>query len=219
MDELDPKLLAIGGAIVLAALVGLSLLAKRTPAKLPPPPPVAAPPAPPPLPPTPTGASSAEAALLRTWGRIDPSELYPKAKARAIAWDRQAELFSLVARRVVGSGVDLSLDGAEIEYTFRILPRPAPLGQPEPPDQLRVTFARKAVTITEERTGLIGRLPPMEEPTCLFRDAMKNAIGSGVSEQSQVDARFEIDRSQKRSVWRIGHRMLDGKTCAVIQQR
>ena len=59
----------------------------------------------------------------------------------------------------------------------------------------------------------------MEEPTCLFRDAMKNAIGSGVSEQSQVDARFEIDRSQKRSVWRIGHRMLDGKTCAVIQQR
>jgi hypothetical protein len=220
MQDSDARLLAIGGAVVLAALVGLTLLAKKTPADLTPvaPPTVAQKPAPPPSPAI-AGATPAEAEALRNAARVDPSELYPKAKARAIAWDRNAELSSLVARRVMGNGVNLSIDGAEIKYTFRIPRRPVPLGQPEPADRYVVSFTQFGVSASEERSDPAVRLPRTEEPTCTFRDAMKNAIASGISELSQIDVRFEMDQAENRGVWRIGDRAMDGKTCAMLRRR
>jgi hypothetical protein len=218
MDDLDPRLLAIGGAIVLVALVSLSLLAKKTPSELAPPPRavVAPKPAPPPSPAL-FGATPGEGEILRRSSRVDPSELYPKAKTRAIVWDRNAELFSLVARRVTGTGVDLTVDGAEIIYTFRIPRRPVPTGQPEPPNRYTVTFSATGVQAKEHLELSTVRLGKTEEPTCPFRDAVKNAMASGISELSQVDVRFEMDRDENRGVWRVGDRTMDGKTCAIVR--
>jgi hypothetical protein len=220
MDELDPKLFAIGGAVVLVALVGLTLFAKKTPADLAPAALSAAPPKPAP-PPSPAlfGTTPGEAQIMRDGLHVDPSELYPKAKARALAWDRNAELLSLVAQHVTGGAVDFSVDGAAITYTFRIPRRPAPSGQPEPPDQYLVAFTQTGVQATEQRSGSTARMPRMEEPTCPFRDAVKNATASGISELSQVDVRFEFDRDENRGVWRVGDRMMDGKTCAIARKR
>jgi hypothetical protein len=219
MDDLDPRLLAIGGAVILAALVGLTVFAKKTPAELAPPPQVVVAPKPVP-PPSPAlfGATEGEAEILRNPNRVDPSELYPKAKTRAIAWDRNAELLSLVARNVTGGVVNLSVEGAEIKYTFRIPRRPVPTGQPELPDLYAVTFSPTGVQTAEQNSGSSTRLGKMEEPTCLFREAMKNALASGISELSHVDVRFEMDREENRGVWRIGDRMMDGKTCAIMRK-
>jgi hypothetical protein len=220
MDDLDPRLLVIGGAVILAAMVGLTLFAKKTPADLAPAVISAAPlkPAPPP-PPALFGATPGEAEILGNATHVDPSELYPKVKTRALAWDRNVELLSLVARRVTGGGVNLSVDGAEIAYTFRIPQRPVPLGQPEPADQFTIAFTQTGVQTTEGHSGSRTRMGKMEEPTCPFRDALKNAMASGISELSQVDARFEMDRDENRGVWRVGDRVMDGKTCAMVRKR
>jgi hypothetical protein len=196
------------------------LLAKKTPSELAPPPPAVVVPKPAP-PPSPAlfGATPAEAEILRNATRADPSELYPKAKMRAIAWARNAELFSLVARHVTGGGVDLTVDGAEIIYTFRIPRRPVPTGQPEPANQYTVTFSSTGLQTAEQLNPSTVRLGKMEEPTCPFRDAVKNAMASGISALSEVDVRFEMDRDENRGVWRVGDRTMDGKTCAIIRKR
>src|SRR6266849_10031795 len=49
--------------------------------------------------------------------RVDPSDLYPKVKQRALAWNADARLVSIAAAPVVGDKVDLK-DGGEIVYLF-----------------------------------------------------------------------------------------------------
>jgi len=214
------RLAWIGVAVVAIVLVGLALVAKKTPTES-----ILAAPsasAPPPAPerPGPANATAAEAELLRDLDGVDPSDLYAKANLRALAWDRNAQLLSLMARPVVGGKVKLSSQEGEIAYTFRGPRRVAPTGRPEPADQYTVTFNAKAVSTSAENSGSAAGPGRLDEPTCVFREAMKMAIASGVANEIPLEVRYEMDRTQQRGVWRVGDdRILDGRTCAIVTQR
>jgi hypothetical protein len=160
--------------------------------------------------------------------RVDPSDLYPKVKQRAVAWNADARLISIAAGPVVGDKVDLTQAGGEIVYLFA-----ADTSARTPP------FGHLAVTV---RRGGIEQTPTAEpakpaanaraaatstikvvEPNCVFDAAAKAAHASGVPATTVMKLRYEADPVSKRGVWFAKvpgkgdlDRIIDGQTCAVV---
>ena len=164
--------------------------------------------------------------------RVDPSDLYPKVKQRALTWNANARLVSIAATPVVGDKVDLTQDGGEIVYLFGIdlSARARPLAR------LAVTVRRGGIEQTPvsepvRATAPNGRTPAptsiqVGEPNCVFDAAAKAARASGIPAATPMKLRYEADDKLKRGVWTAKapgradlDRVIDGQTCAIILRR
>jgi hypothetical protein len=164
--------------------------------------------------------------------RVDPSDLYPKVKQRALAWNADAHLVSIAATPVVGDKVDLTADGGEIVYHFGtdLSARARPLAR------LSVTVRRGGIEqapVSEpvRATAPNARTPAptsiqVGEPNCVFDAAAKAARASGIVAATPMKLRYEADNKLKRGVWTAKvpgradlDRVIDGQTCAIIVRR
>jgi hypothetical protein len=146
---------------------------------------------------------------------IDASDLYPKVKQRAVAWNADARLVSITANPVVGDKVDLTQAGGEIVYVFAAdaSARTPPFGH------LSVTVRRGGI----EQSSTSSSSLKVVEPNCVFDAAAKAAHASGVPAATAMKLRYEADATTKRGVWTAKvpgkgqlDRVIDGQTCAVV---
>jgi hypothetical protein len=151
--------------------------------------------------------------------RVDPSDLYPKVKQRALAWNADARLVSVAASPVVGDKVDLTQPGGEIVYLFVADPsaRTPPFGQ------LQLVVRRGGI---EQAAAASTPSIKVVEPNCVFDAAAKAAHASGVPAAAVMKMRYEGDAALKRGVWtarvsgkRELDRVIDGQTCAIVVRR
>jgi hypothetical protein len=208
---------AAAAGILGAGALAILLLSKGAPP--PSPPGVAA------LVPSPVPAESApsRAEPFADPTRVDPSDLYPKVKQRALAWNADARLVSIVASPVVGDKVDLTQTGAEVVYVFQTdsTARAAPFGH---------------LVVTARRSGIeqgplgpyarIGGFLRVAEPNCVFDAAAKAAHASGIPAATVMKLRYESDPELKRGVWTARgagktdvDRVIDGQTCNIVVRR
>jgi hypothetical protein len=174
-------------------------------------------------------AAEVRTALFADPARVDPSDLYPKMKQRALAWNADARLLSIVASPVVGDKVDLSQAGGEIVYVFGtdIAARAPAAGR------LALTVRRNGVEQTvlpdapKSKTNPRAAAPiQVVEPNCVFDAAAKAAHASGVPAATVMKLRYEGDAALRRGVWTAtvpGRpelvRVMEGQTCAIVVRR
>jgi len=183
-----------------------------------------------PVPKPSASAERGETPLFADPARVDPSDLYPRVKARALAWNADARLSSITATPVLGDKVDLTKDDAEIVYLFGV----DPSARVHPFGHLAVTVRRsgmdEAPSSEPAKTGPAGvrAAPPINvvEPNCVFDAAAKAAHASGVPAATAMKLRYEADGTPRRGVWTArvpGHaeldRVIDGQTCAIVTRR
>jgi hypothetical protein len=178
--------------------------------------------------PPPAESAPSRADTLADPAHADASDLYPKVKQRAVAWNADARLVSMAASPVVGDKVDLTRPDGEIVYVFVADPsaRTPPFGRfavtvrrggieqstsPEPAKTAPANARAAATTLK------------VVEPNCVFDAAAKAAHASGVPASTVMKLRYEADPSSKRGVWtaRVAgrsdlDRVIDGQTCAVV---
>jgi hypothetical protein len=209
------------GAIVLTGALAILLLRRGEPAQ----------PAPLATAPLIPAAEPARPELpFRDPAKVDPSDLYPKVKQRALAWNADARLVSIAASPVIGDQVDLTQEGAEIVYVFGtdLAARARPLAH------LAVTVRKTGIDQApagDSRSSAAnarGAASPIKvvEPNCVFDAAAKAAHASGVPVTSPMKLRYEADEKLKRGVWTAKvpgrtdlDRTIDGQTCAVVVRR
>lgn len=154
----------------------------------------------------------------------DPIALLGKAKARALAWSKDALLVSIRADPVVAGRVDLE-KGGTIEYTFG-----KPTGESLSPGT-KVSGKRLRVALT--RTG--GEIdevagPPARaalEPNCLLDAAAHAAVSAGLPPDTPLLAVYDLtEKLAQKPVWHISssgnasaQRLIDGMSCAVLVPR
>jgi len=180
--------------------------------------------------PLPAPSAKAEASPFTDTARVDPSDLYPKAKQRALAWNPDARLVSITASPVVGDKVDLTREGAEVVYVFGTdaAARSRPFGR------LAVTARRGGI---EQAPADLPKPAPAHaratpaggqvvEPNCVFDAAAKAAHASGIPAAQVMRLRYEADAALGRGVWTARvpgrsdlERVIDGQTCAVVIRR
>jgi hypothetical protein len=163
--------------------------------------------------------------------RADASDLYPKAKQRALAWNSDARLVSITASPVIADKVDLTQEDAEIVYLFA----PSPAGRGAIYGHLTVTMRQTGIeqsasTETSKPGPAKARAPaatPIDvvEPNCVFDAAAKAAHASGIPPRTEMKLRYESDGA-RRGVWTArvpGHgeldRVIDGQTCTILTRR
>jgi hypothetical protein len=220
--------------ILLTGVLAIVLLGKRNA------PVTVAPPAPVALAALSAPAAPSEPPLFANPSRVDPSDLYPKIKQRALAWNAEARLLSITASPVVGDKVDLSQDGAEIVYVFRT----EMSARSNPLNYLSITARRGGIEQAPWADGPkpaavkpaagkpaapADRTPAttaVGEPNCVFDAAAKAAHASGVPASSVMKLRYEGDPGLRRGVWTAkvaGHaeldRVMDGQSCAIVVRR
>jgi hypothetical protein len=181
-----------------------------------------------PVPKPSASAEHGETTLFANPARVDASDLYPRVKARALAWNADARLVSITAMPVLGDKVDLTKDNAEIVYVFGVdlSARAQPLGH------LAVTVRQsgmdQALWSGALKTGPASGRTPLNvvEPNCVFDAAARAAHASGVPAATAMKLRYEADGTPRKGVWTArvpGHaeldRVIDGQTCAVVVRR
>ncbi|MGE0327389.1 MAG: hypothetical protein AB7S68_34065 [Polyangiaceae bacterium] len=172
--------------------------------------------APPPPPPAP-------AKDVEVKHQASPSESFPSAKKRALAWHKEAALLEMHAQPVKSGFVDLTGDGF-MEFVFG-QPRGGQLpGEPTEATQYVVRMDASG-THASEKTGAGARVAG--EPGCTFFDAWTKAVASGVSKTQLLQVDYGYSAPLKRSVWTLStvdaddasqpiKTRLDGFDCAII---
>jgi hypothetical protein len=154
----------------------------------------------------------------------DPMALLGKARARALAWSKDALLVSIRADPVVAGRVDLE-NGGTIEYTFG-----KPTGESLSPGtkvsgkRLRIALTRAGSKIGEA-AGPSARAAP--EPNCLLDAAAHAALAAGLPADAPLLAVYDLtERLAEKPVWHISssasasaQRLIDGMSCAVLVPR
>jgi len=190
-------------------------------------------------PPLPAPSATAGASPFTDAARVDPSDLYPKVKQRALTWNPDARLVSIAASPVVGDKVDLTQEGAEVVYVFGtdVTARARPFGRlaitarrsgieqaagdlPKPPGPSARATGKPDRSLTKPAAGFVV------EPNCVFDAAAKAAHASGVPGAQVMKLRYEADGAAGRGLW-TAHvagrsdfdRVIDGQTCAVVVRR
>lgn len=184
--------------------------------------------------PAPTASEAAARRLTTGLGdvsRADASDLYPKAKQRALSWNSDARLVSITASPVVGDKVDLTREDAEIVYLFAASPTGRGAIDGHFTVTMRQTGIEESSSTEASRPGpakaRAAAAPPTEvvEPNCVFDMAAKAAHASGIPPLTEMKLRYQSDGA-RRAVWTArvpGHgeldRLIDGQTCTILTRR
>jgi len=149
---------------------------------------------------------------------VDPMEILGRAKARALAWSKDAELASIRAQPVANGTVNVSAGGT-IEFWF---------GRPTGEARLaRVSGKRLHVTVGASSTGVEEvAVPPGRaalEPSCPLDEAIRKASAVGVPAAGPLTVSYEVSDKYQKAVWRIATngsgasaKTVDGFTCAIL---
>src|SRR5258707_5327845 len=147
---------------------------------------------------------------------VDASDLYPRVKERALAWNPDAHLVSIAASPVVGDKVDLTQEGAEIVYLFgaddsartppfgrlAITARQGGLEQAPSIEPVKPAPAKPAGKPAAKPPARTPRTPSpaatVVEPNCVFDAAAKAARASGVPAGTVMKLRYETDPTLNR---------------------
>jgi hypothetical protein len=232
---------AVAAGIVLTGVLAISLLGKGSSS-------------------TPTSSSMGSSAPATTVVRartetpffsdpahVDASDLYPRVKERALAWNPDAHLVSIAASPVVGDKVDLTQEGAEIVYLFgaddsartppfgrlAITARHGGLDQAPTVEPAKPVPAKPVAKPAPKPVAAKAntRTPPapaasVVEPNCVFDAAAKAARASGVPAGTVMKLRYETDPTLNRGVWTARvpgraelDRVMDGQTCAIVARK
>jgi hypothetical protein len=151
--------------------------------------------------------------------RVDPLEVLGRAKARALAWQKDATLVSIHAEGVALGRVNLNAGGT-VEYTF---------GKPSAPGfgpNARVTGKRLRIALGSQGTT-VDEAPPRDasaapDPTCPIEDAEKKSEAAGLHTNGAVNVTYEVSDKYKKAVWKIASpdggqvRTVDGWSCVIL---
>lgn len=151
-------------------------------------------------------------------GAVDPMEILGRAKTRAVAWSKDAELASIHAEPVVNGKVNLS-GGGSIEFWFG-----KPTGEAR---MARVSGKRLHLTLTASGTQAsevsAGPGRAALEPSCPLDEAIRKASAVGVPAGAPLSVSYEVSEKYQKAVWRIAApgagtapRTVDGYTCAIL---
>lgn len=148
-----------------------------------------------------------------------PTDSFPRARARARAWHKEAALVSIQASPVNAGFVDLS-KGGKLEFVFAVPSAGAMPGAPVKSQQY-VVVMDAAGTQTSERTQAGGRVAA--EPACTFYDAWTRAVASGLGKAQPATVSYQHSSALNRGVWEIKDdtdpaslRNIDGFSCTII---
>jgi len=150
--------------------------------------------------------------------RVDPLEVLPRARERALAWQKDAALVSIRAEGVAFGRVNLTTGGS-VEYTFgkRTAPGFGPTARISG-KRLRIALGASGTTVDEQpaRDGAAAA-----DPTCQLEDAESKAEAAGVKAGSPISATYEVSEKYKKAVWRIWAegrqaRTVDGWSCVIL---
>jgi hypothetical protein len=172
-----------------------------------------------------------ETAFYRDPARVDASDLYPRVKERALAWNPDARLVSISASPVVGDKVDLTQYDAEIVYIFG-----ADSARSPPFGHLAIAARRGGLEQSPWTEAPRPRAPNAKapapptlrvvEPNCVFDAAARAAHASGIPAGTVMKLRYEGDSSLNRGIWTarvLGRaeldRVIDGQSCAILVRR
>jgi hypothetical protein len=151
---------------------------------------------------------------------VDPGEILGRAKTRALAWSKDAQLVSLRALPVENAKVNLS-SGGIIEFWFA-KPTGEGFGSGARVGGKRLHLKLGATgTEVEEIAAQNGRAAL--EPNCPFDEAVRKAIASGIPATSSLTVSYEVNDKHKKPVWRLSagagdanSRTIDGWSCAIL---
>ncbi len=204
-----PTAVAVGGLALAAAIAVLGFWWVRRQddarAALPPPASVVGAPIAPP-------SASARAVVL------EPTPLYAKAKAAALAWHTDAALLSIDIAPVTAGHVEPS---GKLTFTFG-----APAGKKLGPGAaVRAT----GFVVSADASGVHGeeasvtKSVAVAEPNCIFEDLRTQLEKAGISGTEPLRLRYQMSEKSARGLWRVTRledgeavRTFDGANCAVI---
>jgi len=167
----------------------------------------------------PTAQTSASPPDVDDQRHASPTDSFPRAKARARAWHKEAALVSIHASPVKAGFVDLS-QGGTLEFVFAV-PSGGAMPGASVSKQQYVVVMDGAGTKASERTQAGGLVAA--EPTCTFYDAWTRAAASGLDKAQPATVAYQHSAALSRGVWEIQRagdptslRNIDGFSCTII---
>jgi hypothetical protein len=152
-------------------------------------------------------------------GAADPTEILGRAKTRALAWSKEAQLVAIRAEPVVDAKVNLS-SGGSIEFWFA-----KPTGEGFG-SGARVAGKRLSIKVAGTGTQVDEvAAPPGRaalEPNCPLDEAVKKATAAGLPASAALTVAYDISDKYRKAVWRLtptsggAPRTVDGWTCAIL---
>lgn len=150
----------------------------------------------------------------------DPAEILGRAKVRALAWSKEAQLVSLRAQPVSNTTVNLT-SGGTIEYWFG-KPTGEGFGSGARVNgkRLHIKLGAGGTEVEEVPAGL-GRAAL--DPNCPLDEAVRKATASGVPQSASLNVSYEVSDKHQKPVWRFTtngppatSRIVDGWSCAIL---
>jgi len=211
MTSGTPTAIAVGGAVLAAAIAigGFWWLRKRDAAR---------------------AAMPSPASILSTArapranekpAPLEPTPLFAKAKAAALAWHTDAALLSIDIAPVIAGHVEPS---GKLTFEFG-----APAGKRLGPGE---TVRNTGFIIRADAAGLrgeegtIARSTIVAEPNCIFEDVRAQLEKTGSFGDQALRLQYRFSAHDARGVWRVTRaangevvRTFDGATCAVLVHR
>jgi len=151
---------------------------------------------------------------------VDPTEILGRARARALAWDREAVLVSLRAQPLVGGRVNLTTGGSVRLRYGKPTGEGFGSGAKTAGPQLEIAIASAGTTV---EAMAAGPARAAQEPNCPLDEAVAKAIASGVPTGSALEIAYEVSDKHGKAAWKVSvpdsdvfTRLLDGWTCAIL---
>ena len=175
-------------------------------------------------PPPPSATVAPEVVVIADPKQVDPSDLYPRARARATKWSPDARLVSIVARPAADKKIDLTAADARIAYTF-FSKGHDPRGK-DPTGRYVVTIVATGASDATAPGNLADDKNAVDEPLCVSWQALKAVRASGVPADQAVDLVYQMDAGLGRAIWTATvpgkkdlERLVDGNNCAIVRRR
>jgi len=204
-----PTAVAIGGALlaVIIAISGFWWVRKRDDARAALPLPVSA-----------VNATPLPSVSVAPPVTFEPTALYAKAKAAALAWHTDAALLSIDIAPVRAGHV---APNGKLTFGFGI-PAGKRLG-PNAPVRSAGFIVRVDADGLRGEEGNVAKSVVVGEPNCIFEDLRTQLEKAGVAPDQELRLHYQFSERNGRGLWRVTRfgdgetvRTFDGASCAVI---